>query len=79
MGGAHRIRTKIGAIAEQDNNTAAGIEKILERTTMEKVSKELAQGLIEVLPRDELPRFVTEHPEKFSSWLVDVNQLPKLG
>lgn len=77
MGGDNRIKTKVAAIAEQDNNTPAGIEKILGRTTMEKVAEELAQGTIDLLPTEEMPRFVTAHPEKFSSWLIDPKQLPR--
>ncbi len=76
MGGTSCIKTKIASIAEQHNNNPASTGKILEHITMQKVAEELEQGAIELLPSDELPRFVTEHPGKFSSWLIDESIAP---
>lgn len=75
MGGADRITTKIAATAHQELNNPKSIGEILGQTTMETVADEIRQGLIELIPIDELPSYIQAHREKFSSWLIDPAQL----
>jgi len=43
---------------------------------LEKVAQELQQGKIELIPVEEMPRFIKMHPEKFSAWLIEPAKLP---
>lgn len=77
MGGNSRIKTKISATAHQEINNPESIELHLKYATLEKISQDLEKGLIELLPKTELPKFVINHPEKFKSWIIDQKFLPK--
>jgi beta-1,4-mannosyl-glycoprotein beta-1,4-N-acetylglucosaminyltransferase len=72
MGGANRIKAKIEVAAHFEINNPESISGILDSTSLENVALDLERGVIELVPIKELPGYVRENPEKYSSWMISV-------
>lgn len=75
MGDANRIKTKIKATPHQEINNPNSIESILNDAEMNQVFQDVENGIIQILPISELPKFVKDNPEKFSSWIIDTSHI----